>query len=238
MQLLVHFLLVLLILILLLCYRHALSQSQLPHLVSNSLFILEFMCLQPMRLLVLHLLLLFDLLPESLPHGLLFCLSLILNDLLFVSALDEDVALPLQLQINSVLDNSTPNFHLWKISLRYRCIKVRVVLRVLVVHIKCLIVGIESIGGLSLGLTSKGCLLLQLWIVSSLYHLAWLLLIDCTRGYLIWVLLRILLRIYLCKLSGPSLAPLLLLSEEVSLLDLLCQLVGELPLLLFSLQTE
>ena len=81
---------------------HSFSYRQLPHLDFDSLLVFQIIDFLQPNCFILFSLLFVDLFLESNFHGVLLLLSLILHYAFLVSALGENIAMPLQLNVNSV----------------------------------------------------------------------------------------------------------------------------------------
>ena len=186
-------------------FFHAFSYCHIFHILPNSLFLSELLHLHSLLLNILFPLLLVNLCLQGLLHRLLLHLSLLLHHLLLISSLPKDVSIPFKVKIHTIWSHSTPCLDIRKVLLCDTGIEVAplVVMGLIVVHIERLI-----------------CIR-----------------IESVRRNVI-LLLKLLLRSLvwgwdLSKVGDTRLSPLLFFADQVTLFDLLFELVGEVSLLEF-----
>lgn len=93
-------------------YWHAFGYSHLLHLDLDPLDVIQFSLLLHHYLQIFFPLFLIDLFLQSILHFKLFLFSFVLDNVFFVSSLLQDVAIPLQLQINPILYDSASDLHI------------------------------------------------------------------------------------------------------------------------------
>ena len=123
---------------------HAFSDSHMFHFISYSPLILHLINLGLLLLDVFLPLLLIDLLLECLLHCNLFSLSLILYDMFLIPTMHENIAISLQIEINSVFQHPSSGLDIWKILLSDASIEITIV-SCFILDVKCLIIGVECL---------------------------------------------------------------------------------------------
>lgn len=109
---------------------HPLSYRQLPHLNFDSLLVFHFFHFLQSNCLILFSLLLIDLFLESYLHGKLLLLSFVLHDAFLVSALGEDITVPLQLHIDSIFIYASSSLNVGEVLFGDTGVEVLVVVRI------------------------------------------------------------------------------------------------------------
>ena len=117
------------------------SDGEPTHFVLDPHLILQVFLLAPHHFLVLFHLLLFDLLLKGSLHCQLLLLSFLLQQRLLISA-EQNVALPLQLKVDSVIQHSASGLDVWEVLLGDSGVKhlLHFGLVVALDHVKCLVV--------------------------------------------------------------------------------------------------
>ena len=126
---------------------HAFCNCHVSHFAPYAPFILHFFNFSLLLFDVFFSLLLIDLLLECFFHWDLLSLSLILYDMFFVSPLHQNISMSLKFQINSVFKDPSSGFDIWKVLFGDTCIKVAIVWGFVwhILHVKCLVIGVESL---------------------------------------------------------------------------------------------
>lgn len=102
-------------------YRHAFCNGHAPHFIFYSHLVLNVFLFASHYFHVFYHLLLVDLLLESCLHGKLLLLSLVQQEGLLVSTL-ENIALLLEIKVDSIVKYSSSNLDVWKVLLCASCI--------------------------------------------------------------------------------------------------------------------
>ena len=231
-------------------WLHTFCNSQLIHLFFHTLLISDFFLLHAHFLFVLLPLLLINLSLQLSLHCLLLHFSLILHDKLLITTLPKNVAVSLKFQINSVVEDSSSCFHVWKVLLSNWSIEMLVSVAVLcllrlLVNIECFVVRYLVEAWRSIELTTTLEIVLASLRLSHVLRMAsvvlrvlrvdWLLSVICA----IW--LSIVRTVWLCavfvlKMSSKAWSfcfpPFFFLPQVISFFDLFLKLFCKVLLLL------
>lgn len=130
---------------------HAFGDGHLLHLIPHPLVIFQVVLPALLLLNIPNPLFLLNLLLQGFPHCNLLLFSFRIENRLLIPPLRQNIALPLQLQINSIFEDFSAGFHIWEVLLRPRRIKL-LIIRLLLprrwlwpIDIKRLIIWIERL---------------------------------------------------------------------------------------------